>query len=65
MQKTIDSWSKFNQFVVDNDGTCDAFTNFAVELPAKVLGTVRSAARYVGKTVTVTGMLRNNSGQNP
>ncbi|HEV3139935.1 MAG TPA: hypothetical protein VGY57_05445, partial [Vicinamibacterales bacterium] len=32
IQKTIDSWNKYNQFVVDNDGTCGAFTNIAVEL---------------------------------
>jgi hypothetical protein len=64
IQKTIDSWIKFNQFVVDGDGTCGAFTNYAVELPAKTLGAFDPLVN-VGKTVTITGMLRNNSGQNP
>ncbi|HEX9104627.1 MAG TPA: hypothetical protein VF997_20595, partial [Polyangia bacterium] len=64
IQKTIDSWNKYNQFVVDNDGTCGAFTNVAVELPSKVLGTF-DPLQVVGKTATFTGMLRNNSGQNP
>jgi hypothetical protein len=59
-----DSWVKFNQFVLDNDGTCDAFTNIAIELPAKVLGTFDPLAEK-NKTATVVGMLRNNSGQNP
>ena len=40
------------------------FTNIAVELPAKVLGTF-DPLKVVGKTATITGMLRNNSGQNP
>lgn len=64
IQKTIDSWNKFNQFVVDNDGMCDAFGNIAVELPSKVLGSF-DPLQVVGKSATFTGMLRNNSGQNP
>lgn len=64
IQKTIDSWNKFNQFVVDNDGMCDAFANIAVELPSKVLGSF-DPLQVVGKVATFTGMLRNNSGQNP
>jgi hypothetical protein len=64
IQKTIDSWNKFNQFVVDNNGMCDAFSNIALELPAKVLGTF-DPLQVVGKTATFVGMLRNNSGQNP
>jgi len=63
IQSTIDSWNKYNQFVVDNDGSCDAFTNIGVELPSKVLGTF-DPLQVVGKTATFTGMLRNNSGQN-
>ena len=64
IQKTIDSWNKYNQFVVDNDGTCDDFTNLGVELPSKVLGSF-DPLQVIGKTATFTGMLRNNSGQNP
>ncbi|MDB4969570.1 MAG: hypothetical protein JWN44_5259 [Myxococcales bacterium] len=64
IQKTRDSWTKFNQFVVDNNGQCDAFANLAVELPAKVLGPF-DPLQVVGKQATFVGMLRNNSGQNP
>ncbi len=64
IQKTKDSWRKYNQFVVDNDGTCAAFTNIAVELPSKVTGTF-DPLMNIGKTATFVGMLRNNSGQNP
>ena len=64
IQKTIDSWNKYNQFVVDNDQTCDDFTNIAVELPSKVLGAF-DPLQSIGKSATFTGMLRNNSGQNP
>jgi hypothetical protein len=63
IQKTIDSWNKFNQFVIDGDTTCGSFTNFAVALPAKMLGSF-DPLQSRGKTLTVTGMLRNNSGQN-
>ena len=58
------SWEKFNQFVLDNDGMCDAFSNIAVELPAKILGNF-DPLKNVNATATITGMLRNNSGQNP
>lgn len=64
IQKTIDSWNKFNQFVVDNDTTCDAFTNLAVELEAKVVGTF-DPLQHVGQKATFVGMLQNHSGQNP
>ncbi|MCU1279005.1 MAG: hypothetical protein JWM53_2551 [bacterium] len=64
IQKTIDSWNKYNQFVVDADMTCSAFSNIAVELPSKLLGSF-DPLQVVGKTTTFTGMLRNNSGQNP
>ncbi len=63
IQKTIDSWTKYNQFVVDGDGTCDSFTNFAVELPEKVLGKF-DPTQVVGQTLDVVGMLQNHSGQN-
>ncbi len=62
--ETIKSWEMYNQFVVDNDMTCSSFTNMGIELPAKVLGTF-DPLQVIGKTVTITGMLRNNSGQNP
>ncbi len=64
IQKTIDSWNKFNQFVVDNDGTCASFTNFAVELTAKQMGDF-DPTKQVGNQITVVGMLQNHSGQNP
>jgi hypothetical protein len=64
IQSTDDQWLKYNGFVVDGDGTCDSFTNFAIQLPSKVLGTF-DPLQNVGKTLTVVGMLRNNSGQNP
>jgi hypothetical protein len=58
------SWEKYNQFVLDNNGMCDPFSNIAVELPAKVLGTFDPLVAKT-KTATIVGMLRNNSGQNP
>ncbi len=63
IQKTIDSWNKYNQFVVDGDGTCASFTNFAVEIPQKVLGKF-DPTQVVGSTLDVVGMLQNHSGQN-
>lgn len=63
IQKTDDSWNKYNQFVVDNDGTCDSFTNFAIELPAKTLGNF-DPTKSIGSTLDVIGMLQNHSGQN-
>jgi hypothetical protein len=60
----LKSWEKYNQFVLDNNGMCDAFSNIAVELPSKVMGTF-DPLMVVGKQATITGMLRNNSGQNP
>jgi hypothetical protein len=64
IQKTIDSWNKYNQFVIDNDGTCDSFTNFAVELTAKQMGDF-DPTKNVNAQLTVVGMLQNHSGQNP
>ena len=63
IQKTDDSWLKYNQFVIDGNGTCDGFTNYAVELPSKTLGGF-DPLKNVSKKLTVVGMLRNNSGQN-
>ena len=62
--KTDQSWETYNQFVVDGDGTCDSFTNLAVELPAKILGNF-DPTQQIGKTATFVGMLQNHSGQNP
>jgi hypothetical protein len=56
-------WQKYNQFVLDNNGMCDAFSNIAIELPSKVMGSF-DPLKVVGATATITGMLRNNSGQN-
>jgi hypothetical protein len=64
VQKTIDSWNKYNQFVLDNNDSCDAFTNIAVEMPSKVLGSF-DPLQHVGETATFVGMLQNHSGQNP
>ena len=61
--KTDMSWETYNQFVVDGNGTCDSFTNLAVELPAKVLGDF-DPTKVVGKTATFVGLLQNHSGQN-
>ena len=64
IQNTIDQWVKYNQFVIDNDMTCDGFTNPSVELPSKTLGGF-DPTKNVGNLVTVVGMLQNHSGQNP
>ncbi len=64
IQKTDDSWNKYNQFVVDGNQTCDSFTNFAVELPSKQFGTFDPIAS-TNYQLTVRGMLQNHSGQNP
>jgi hypothetical protein len=64
IQQTRDQWTKYNEFVASTDGTCDSFTSFAVQLPGKQLGTYDPLAN-VGKMISFTGMLRNNSGQNP
>ena len=42
---------------------CSTFGSFAVELPGKTFGGF-DPLQSMGKTVKVTGMLRNNSGQN-
>jgi len=60
----LQSWQKYNQFVLDNNGMCDAFSNIAIELPSKVMGTF-DPLKAVNQQATITGMLRNNSGQNP
>jgi hypothetical protein len=64
IQGIIDQWEKFDTFILDGDGTCDSFNNFAIELPAKVLGSF-DPLQAKTKTATVVGMLHNSSGQNP
>jgi hypothetical protein len=64
IQSVIDQWNKYDTFVLDGDGTCSSLTNFAVQLPAKVFGGFDPLTK-VGASVTVVGMLQNNSGQNP
>jgi len=60
----LSQWQKFNQVVIDGDGSCSALTNFAAELPSKIFGTY-DPTMSANKMITMTGMLRNNSGQNP
>jgi hypothetical protein len=64
LQRTKDNWRKFNQFVLDHDTTCSSLSNFGVELPSKIVGNF-NPLDHRGETITVRGMLRNNSGQNP
>jgi len=64
IQSTQKQWLNFNEFVVDGDGTCSSLTNYGVQLPGKLLGSF-DPLKNVGATITVVGMLRNNSGQNP
>lgn len=64
VESTREQWEKYNSFVLSGDGTCDSFNNFAVQLTGKLMGKF-DATQNVGKALTVTGMLRNNSGQNP
>ena len=59
-----DQWQKFNEFVLDADGSCSSLTNFAVQMPSKQMGSF-DPLKSIGTTVTMVGMLRNNSGQNP
>jgi hypothetical protein len=56
-------WTSYNSFIVGTPD-CSSLTNFAVELPAKTLGSF-DPLTVVGRTLKVTGMLKNNSGQNP
>ena len=63
IQGTIDQWVKYNTFILAQF-SCDSFTEFSVALPAKVVGGF-DATQHVGKDVTVRGMLKNASGQNP
>jgi hypothetical protein len=64
VQSTIDQWNKYDEYVLDGDTTCSSLTNFGVQLPSKLLGSY-DPLMNIGKTMTITGMLRNNSGQNP
>lgn len=63
IDESVDSWKKYNQFVLNfGDGVCDPFSAFAVEMPSKMFF---DALGKQGKMVTVTGVLKNSSGQNP
>jgi hypothetical protein len=64
IEGTKEQWRRYNSFLIDGDQTCSAFSNFAIQLPSKSLGTY-DPIQSVGKTVQITGMLKNNSGQNP
>jgi hypothetical protein len=60
-----DDWRKFNNFGLDLGGNvCDAFATFRVALPGKTLGNFDPLTVKTGTSLTVTGMLRNFSGQN-
>ena len=63
IQRTRDSWLSFNSFVLDADTTCQSISNFTVALPSKKVGTFDPLTK-VGDEVTITGVLRNSSGQN-
>jgi hypothetical protein len=62
IQNTIDQWTKYSTFIL---GTvdCDSFSEYAVVLPSKVVGTF-DPTQSIGKPATITGMLKNSSGQN-
>jgi hypothetical protein len=63
VQSTIDQWLKYNTFILGNF-SCDSFTEFAVALPAKVVGGF-DPANMIGQPAVIRGMLKNSSGQNP
>jgi hypothetical protein len=54
-------WASYKSFVVTGGASCDAFGNFAVQLPANRVGDLDPPNQF-GRTLTVTGMLQNNSG---
>jgi hypothetical protein len=64
IQGAIAQWYNYDTFVLDNDGTCQSISNYAVQLEGKKLGNFDPVAQK-GQTITAVGMLRNNSGQNP
>ncbi|MEO6954749.1 MAG: hypothetical protein ABI321_23315 [Polyangia bacterium] len=61
VQSTITQWIKYNAFVLGRV-SCDSFTEFAVQLPSKVIGAF-DPTQLVGKKATLRGMLKNSSGQ--
>jgi hypothetical protein len=63
IQNTIDQWTKYSTFTLGTGDDCGSFTEFAVVLPSKVVGTFDPASS-IGKPATITGMLKNSSGQN-
>ena len=50
--------------MLDADTTCSSISNYTIALPAKKVGDFDPLQR-IGDTITVTGVLRNSSGQNP
>ena len=61
-----DQWVKYNTFNLDVGGGCDAFKSYSVALSGKTMGDFDPLTLMGGTLkVTVTGMLKNSSGQNP
>jgi hypothetical protein len=69
IQAVIDQWVKYNTFALgDPTIGCSAFDSWSVALPAKILGVAPNQfdpTTMVAKPITVRGMLKNSSGQNP
>lgn len=60
-----DQWVKYNTFLLDLGKGCDAFDAVSVALPGKTFGTFDPlSVAGSDRTLTVTGMLKNSSGQN-
>ncbi len=65
IQSVIDSWVKYNTFALgDPKIGCGAFDTYSVQLPAKIVGAF-DATMQTAQPVTIRGMLKNTSGQNP
>lgn len=63
IQNTIDQWVKYNTFVLAQVECGDAFGEYSVALPAKVVGTF-DPTKLLAQPATIRGMLKNSSGQN-
>jgi hypothetical protein len=65
---TNTQWTKYNTFILATV-SCDSETEFSVALPSQVVAVPNKpnfdVTQLSGKPVTVTGMLKNSSGQNP
>lgn len=61
IQRTDDQWIKYSSFVLARV-TCSSLSEFAVELPSKIIGSF-DPTQLVGHEVTIRGMLKNSSGQ--